>query len=97
MLGALPAAMSRPSNQPLPPSRVRALPVPPLPRPPQEHALRKIYGMIDTAWAETSEVVAQIEALSEDGALPPTTRQLAAAVASKVSGRAGGRAAARAG
>lgn len=50
----------------------------------QEHALRKLHGVIDSAWAEASEQVAAIEALAEDESLPAPSRQLAAAVASKV-------------
>lgn len=59
----------------------------------QEYALRSLNGVIDSAWAEASELVATIEALSEDDALPQASRQLAAAVASKVRvcGMTGGR------
>ena len=48
----------------------------------QEHALRKLFVLVDTAWAEASEYIASIEALAEEEAFAP--RQLAAAVASKV-------------
>lgn len=54
------------------------------PRHLQEHALRKLYAIIDTAWAETSENVAEIEAIAEDDSFQPSVRHLAAAAASKV-------------
>ena len=53
----------------------------------QEHALRKLNVVVDTAWAEASEHVAEIEALAEDEGFG--AQQLAASVASKVSSAAG--------
>lgn len=44
----------------------------------QEHALRRLYDLVDTHWAEAADSVAAIEALADAGS------QLAAAVASKV-------------
>jgi len=54
----------------------------------QEHALRGLNGVVDSAWPEASELITTIEALSEDESLPAASRQLAAAVASKVRARA---------
>ena len=59
----------------------------------QEYALRSLHNVVDSTWAEASELIATIEALSEDESLPAASRQLAAAVASKVRrarGRGGG-------
>lgn len=44
-------------------------------------ALEKLHGIVDYFWAEISEAVPLIEALSEDETFPH--RQLAASVASK--------------
>jgi hypothetical protein len=52
------------------------------PAPLQVHALKKLYDAVDYHWAEISESVSSIEALSEDTEFPQ--RDLAAAVASKV-------------
>ena len=84
-----------PLLRPFAPARARARPRPPSPPPPtQEHALRKLYDAIDTSWAESSEAVAQIEALAEDESMPADARHLAAAVGSKVGGGKGARMAA---
>ena len=49
----------------------------------QTFALTKLLSAVDVAWAETSEQIATIESLAESPAFP--SRELAAAVASKVS------------
>lgn len=48
----------------------------------QEHALRKLSALVDSNWAEASEVVAAVEALAEDASF--ASRHLAASVASKI-------------
>lgn len=47
--------------------------------------MKKLNVLIDTNWAEASELVTHIESLAEDDAFP--ARELAAAVASKVRSR----------
>ena len=49
----------------------------------QVHALRKLYSVIDSFWAEAADYIAIIEGLSEDASFPDVS--LAAAVVSKVS------------
>ena len=49
----------------------------------QVHALKKLHEAVDYHWAEISESVSNIEGLFEDADFPE--RELAAAVASKVS------------
>jgi hypothetical protein len=45
---------------------------------PQEHALRKLYTLVDSHWSEAADSIAAIESLADAGS------KLAAAVASKV-------------
>lgn len=48
------------------------------------HALQRLLGCVDSLWHEVAESLPDLEAISEDLDLPPTMRQTAAAVASRV-------------
>ena len=50
----------------------------------QTHALNKLLGSVETLWYEVATVLPDLEALAENTDLPLETRQIAAAVASRV-------------
>ena len=83
MRAPTPAAPPRGDGRP--PPLTASLASPASPAAPQEHALRRLDAVVDSQWAECSELEAltRIEAMSEDARLPPASRHLAASVASK--------------
>ena len=50
----------------------------------QTHALKQLLGCVDMLWHEVAESLPELEALAEDTDMPATSRQMAAAVASRV-------------